>query len=139
MRALCVKTKYELGTQNGREHFSARLPARYGGATTGSGTKLTKDEYKELEDILKKCKKYVIFEPFVMFCTDLSLRMYRHPQTEGSKPDLLLELGGDCIPGEIGTQTKWRELTPFSHTDDNKKLLKKYKLEQAESFGYYDY
>jgi hypothetical protein len=128
----------ELGKDSSRKHFSGVFPAGFGGGKTGSGTELRKEEWEELSQLLKETKEFFVFEPFSMWCTDLSMRVYRHPLVKGNKPTLLLVVGGDCM-GEVGLDRKWTEFTPYTHNKENVEYLELYGLEKAESYGYYDY
>lgn len=137
--------------ETGRPRVSFNQPQKYGGTCTGITAKLETSEYEELLSILENGKTVLIFEPFSMGMMDFSLRIWSHPPAPGTDPVLLFTLGGESLPDckRIVVQKSkcagcilddaWDAYSPFSHTEENKKWLKEYKMEQAHHFDHYDY
>jgi hypothetical protein len=134
--------------EGGRDGYRFSLPACYGG-DQGGGIKLTLAEYEELKAIMTDGKDVFIFEPFSMGMMDFSLKIYQRPVVKGAKPKSLFVIGGSSLPDEVRTEEKiapgrilddaFREYTPFSHTDANKRFLEQYNMETAHDFDHYDY
>lgn len=136
----------------GRDGVRFRQPAGYGGATTGFAAKMTSEEFVELKAIMEDGKSVLIFEPFSMGLLDFSLRIYRHPPAPGTGPVVLFVVGAECLPdderkvinankghGAYILDDSWIAYSPFSHTEENKKWLEKYRMEKAHHLDHYDY
>ena len=77
-----------------------------------------------------------------------AILIYQDAPVPEVPPEPILFIGGDQIPsGQIkdhpGREAKldflWAELSPFTHSEENKGRLKFYKLEAPRERSYYDY
>lgn len=124
----------------------------WGPEVTAWAVKLDDEEYKELLDIMNEGKEEVfVFEPISMGMMDFSLRIWAHLPEIAAKPVPLFVLGGESLPQSERKVMKktglrgcilddaWNAYSPFSHTEENKRWLEKYKLQMAYDFDHYDY
>jgi hypothetical protein len=112
------------------------------------GERYTAEEFQQLKTILEENKKHFIFEPDGGMA-GFSINVYSHPSYPDTPPLKITRISGNWLPEELRIEERiapgrrlddgMRELSPFSHSEENAKLLTKYRLEQPHDLGYYEY
>ena len=110
---------------------------------------LNLDEWTELKKIMEEGEEFFIFEPYGSSYIEFGLCIYRHPPFPNTKPVLLMKISGLCLPEELRIEEKeapgcilddgFRELSPFSHSEKNIKLLARHNMQKAHDVDHYGY
>lgn len=108
---------------------------------------LTQKEYVKVKSIIK-INKLTCQMCSTSFGFTYGITIFEDAPVLAVQPEAILLIGGDQIPqGHIkdhpyrGTKLDylWKELSPFTHSEENKGRLKFYKMEAPKERSYYDY
>jgi hypothetical protein len=115
---------------------------------TRDGKRYEMSAFQELKNFLEENRKYFIFEPDGSMW-GFSLNIYRHPPFPGTDPIKITRVSGNALPEEMRIEEKiapgrrlddgMRELSPFSHTEENEKFLRDHGMELPHDLGHYEY